>query len=141
MRAVAHVARIVGRESTVVLFSVIPDTAALCGMNSPELTPYFNAQRDSFCILEEKKREVLAAAQQKAKALLVANGFGEKQVVVKTESRRKGIARDIAAEAQSGYDLVVLGRRGLSGIRELLMGSVSQKVLHLVEEIPILIVG
>lgn len=141
MRAVAQVARLVDRGSTVVLFSVIPDTAALCAMNSPELTPYFNAQRDSFCILEEKKREVLSAAQKKAKALLLASGFGDQQVVVRTESRRRGIARDIAAEAKTGYDLVVLGRRGLSGIRELLMGSISQKVLHLVEDVPILIVS
>jgi len=35
----------------------------------------------------------------------------------------------------------VLGRRGLAGIKELFMGSVSQKVLSLAQEKPILIVS
>jgi nucleotide-binding universal stress UspA family protein len=141
MRAVEHVGRFMSRESQVVIYSVIPDTAALCDMNSPELTPYFKSQKDTFCILEDKKREVLSLAQQKAKTLLLANGFGEQQIAIRSETKKKGIARDIAAEAKTGYDLIVVGRRGMSGIKELLMGSTSQKILHLAQEVPILIVS
>jgi nucleotide-binding universal stress UspA family protein len=73
--------------------------------------------------------------------MLTAGGFPEDQIRLKSEPKKKGIARDIAAEAQTGYDLVVLGRRGLAGIREFFMGSVSQKVLALAQELPILIVS
>ncbi len=139
MRAVEYVARFLAKDSRVTIFSVIPDTAALCDMNSPELTPYFKSQRDAFCVLEDKKKEILTAAQLKARAILVTNGFDEKQIQVKSESKKKGIARDIAAEAQSGYDLIVVGRRGMSGIKEFLLGSTSQKILHLVQEVSILI--
>jgi nucleotide-binding universal stress UspA family protein len=139
MRAVEYVARFLAKDSRVTIFSVIPDTAALCDMNSPELTPYFKSQRDAFCVLEDKKKEILTGAQLKARAILVTNGFDEKQIQVKSESKKKGIARDIAAEAQLGYDLIVVGRRGMSGIKEFLLGSTSQKILHLVQEVSILI--
>jgi nucleotide-binding universal stress UspA family protein len=139
MRAVEYVARFLAKDSRVTIFSVIPDTAALCDMNSPELTPYFKSQRDAFCVLEDKKKEILTGAQLKAREILVTSGFDEKQIQVKSESKKKGIARDIAAEAQLGYDLIVVGRRGMSGIKEFLLGSTSQKILHLVQEVSILI--
>jgi nucleotide-binding universal stress UspA family protein len=141
MRAVEYVARFLAKDSRVTLFSVIADTAALCGMNSPELIPYFVSQRDAFCILEDKKKEILTGAQLKARTILAANGFGEKQIQVRSETKKKGIARDIAAEAQLGYDLIVVGRRGMSGIKELLLGSTSQKILHLAQEVSLLIVN
>jgi nucleotide-binding universal stress UspA family protein len=141
MRAVTYIARSMSRDSQVTLFSVVQDTATLCDMNSPELTPYFKSQQEAFCLLEDKKRQLLAEAQGKAKALLVANGFAEAQIQVKSELKKKGIARDIAAEAESGYDLVVIGRRGSSGIKEFFLGSISQKILQLVHSTSILIVN
>jgi nucleotide-binding universal stress UspA family protein len=141
MRAVEYVAQCLSRDNAVTLFSVLQDTAALCDMNSPELTPYFKSQQDAFCVLENKKKELLTAAQRKAHALLVANGFAEARLQVKSELKKKGVARDIAAEAQSGYDLVVIGRRGRSGLKEFFLGGISQKVLQLVHSTAILIVN
>ncbi|TFG44032.1 MAG: universal stress protein [Syntrophobacterales bacterium] len=141
MRAVDYVARFLAKDCRVTLFSVIPDTATLCDMNSPELTPYFKSQRDAFCVLENKKKEILTGAQLKARTLLVSNGFDEKQIQIKSDTKKKGIARDIAAEAQLGYDLIVVGRRGMSGIKEFFLGSTSQKILHLAQEVSNLIVN
>jgi nucleotide-binding universal stress UspA family protein len=50
------------------------------------------------------------------------------------------VVRDIINEANSGYDAIVLGRRGLSGIKEFIFGSVSQKVLHLTKDISVIVV-
>jgi nucleotide-binding universal stress UspA family protein len=50
------------------------------------------------------------------------------------------IARDIIAEAQAGYEAVVMGRRGLSGIAEFFLGSVSQKVLHGTKDLSLILV-
>ncbi len=141
MRAVEHVAKLfTPAETRVVLFSVFQDTASLCDMHSPELTDYFKSQQSSFCIMEEKKKSLVRDAMTKATQVLKEAGFDEKRVEIKTQVKKKGIARDIAKEAQNGYDLIVMGRRGLSGIREFFLGSISQKVLALAEDMSVLMV-
>ncbi len=141
MRAVEYIANAFTAENEITLFSVLQDTAALCDMNSPELTPYFKSQQSSFCVLEDKKKELVNEALLKAKDLLLKAGFEEKNISIKTAIKRKGVARDIVNEANSGYDLIVLGRRGASGIKEYFLGTISQKVLHLADDISLLIVN
>jgi len=141
IRAVEFLAGTFSSEHRVTLFSVLQDTAALCDMNSPELTPYFQEQQHSFCTLEEKKKSLLTSALEQAKEILVKAGFSQENIDLKLDFKAKGVARDIVIEAVNGYDLVVLGRRGVSGIREFFFGSVSQKVLHSAGNVSILIVN
>jgi nucleotide-binding universal stress UspA family protein len=141
MRAVAFVADTFTSESRVTLFHVLQDTAALCEMNSPELTSYFQTQQTTFCALEDQKKILVEEAMQKAKTLLVKAGFDAAQISLKLEAKKNGVARDIVSESKNGYTLVVLGRRGFSGIREFILGSVSQKVLHLAKDLSVLMVN
>ena len=140
-RAVEYVARTFSSDNRVTLFTVLQDTAALCDMQSPELTPYFKSQQQAFCALEEKKKDIITAALEKATAILRDAGFDTENICIKAAPKNKGIARDIAIEARSGYDLIVLGRRGVSSIKDYFMGSIPQKVLHLAPEASILVVG
>ena len=66
MRAVQFVAETFSPDNKITLLSVLQNTAALCEMNSPELTPYFVSQQDSFCILEDKKKGLVEDAIEKA---------------------------------------------------------------------------
>ena len=83
---------------------------------------------------------MVEGAIKRAEGLLHNAGFEQKNIMVKVETQKKGIARDIINEASSGYDVVVLGRRGLSGIKEFLLGSISQKVLHSAKNVSVLLV-
>ncbi len=124
-----------------VLFSIVPDMAALCDMNSPELTPYFLSQDHSFMEIREQKRNALLSVLENAKNILTDAGFDPNRIHIKIQDKKKGIARDIIDEAYSGYTLIAMGRRGLSGVEEFLFGSVSQKVIHTVKGVSVLIVN
>ena len=140
-RAVALVARLFSPDQEVTLFSVLADTATLCDMNSPALTPYFKSGQQSFCALEDEKKKLVVDAMDHARTLLIEAGFDSTHIHLKRQTKKRGIARDIVAEAGEGYEMVVLGRRGVSAIKEFLMGSISQKVMHLLKEGSVLIVN
>ena len=140
-RAVDYIAQIFPRDAEITLFSVLQDSAAICEMNSPELTPYFNSQKKAFCALEDQKSAIVSEASQKAMTSLIENGFQKELITIKIESKKKSVAKDIAEEARSGYSLVVLGRRGLSGIKEYFLGSISSKVLHMAPDVSLLFVN
>jgi nucleotide-binding universal stress UspA family protein len=141
LRAVQFVSRSFTPDHQVVLFHVIMDTPAVCNINSPELTPLFMQHQLSFCSIEEKKKELVGKAMTEAKRLLTQAGFPEKNISQRMEKRKKGIARDIIAEAKTGYHAVVMGRRGLSGVAEFFIGSVSQKVLHGTKDLSVILVS
>ena len=141
MRAVEYIAKYLARDIKITLFNIAQDTAALCDMNSPALTPYFKSQQSSFCTLEDKKKSLVDIALQEARKKLMTAGFEEKNITIKTESKKKGVARDIVKEAQSDYSTIVLGRRGQSGIKDFILGSVSHKVFQLAKDISVLVVN
>ncbi len=141
MRVVDFVCQHFTPDHSVTFMSVVPDTAALCNMNSPTLTPYFMSRKNAFCDLEDKKHEIVQTAMEQAKERLVSAGFSQENISLNMETQKEGVARDILAEAQKGYDALLLGRRGLSGVKEFFMGSVSQKILHRAGQIPVVLVG
>jgi nucleotide-binding universal stress UspA family protein len=140
-RAVDFVANHLNPDASVTLFNVLLNTEAMCSLQAPELTPYFVAQQTSFCTLEAMKKKLVSEALDKAKEDLVQKGFAKSRVKTKIVKRKKGIARDIIAEVNTGdYDLVVLGKKGLSAVREFLMGSTAQKVMNGAKKTSVLLV-
>jgi nucleotide-binding universal stress UspA family protein len=91
--------------------------------------------------LEDKKKDVVSDAGQNAMAFLVESGFQKELISIKIENKKNNVAKDIVEEARSGYDLVVLGRRGLSGMKDYFLGSISQKVLHMATDVSLLFVN
>ncbi|MBW1740365.1 MAG: universal stress protein [Deltaproteobacteria bacterium] len=141
MKAVNYVAKAMQPTATVALFSVIPDPTSACGLDSPSLTPLFKANRQTFCSIEDTKKDKVKGFMEKAKGVLVKAGFPSKNVTIKMRKKKSGIARDILKEARQGkYDTLVIGRRGLSGIKEFLFGSVSNKVVQLAKNVSVIVV-
>jgi nucleotide-binding universal stress UspA family protein len=141
MKAVNYVAKAMQPTAMVVLFSVIPDPTSACGLDSPALTPIFKDNIQTFCAIEDSKKDSVKSFMEKAKRVLVESGFPSKNVATKIRKKKVGIARDIVKEARQGkYDTLVVGRRGLSGIKEFLFGSVSNKVVQLATKVSVIVV-
>ncbi len=72
---------------------------------------------------------------------LVRAGVPENAVELKTQTGRQGAAKDILDLAQQDlFDAVVIGRRGVSSIEEMLMGSVSSDLVQNSRLIPVWLV-
>ncbi len=140
-KAVDYVAKGMEKTGSVTLFSVLPDATAACGLDSPSLTPLFRDNRQAFCAIEDTKKDTVKVFMEKAKKRLVRAGFPSKNVAIKIRKKKVGIARDVLKEAQQGkYTTVVIGRRGLSGIKQFVLGSVSNKIVQLAKKVSVIVV-
>jgi nucleotide-binding universal stress UspA family protein len=87
---------------------------------APHATPYAKA-------IQEEITKALAAAKHLAAG--IADRLGRRWIKVRPVVRKGHVAQTIISTAKDEEaDLIILGSRGLSKIRSLLMGSISQKV-------------
>ncbi len=140
MQTVRHAAAILDpRRFKVVLFHVairVPESF----IDFEKGTPEYKYRLVSVEDWEEQQGKAVSAFMAKAEAILLDAGFKDDAITVRIADRKIGVARDIAAESQNGYKALVVGRRGLSDLKDFMLGSVAAHVLGLVP-IPVWIVG
>jgi len=89
---------------------------------SPALSPGW--VEDYYMKAKEESQKMLSEAKKSAKA----KGGGLKITSKLGDGRPSDV---IVAEAESeNFDLIVMGSRGLGGIKEFILGSVSNQVVH-----------
>lgn len=89
--------------------------------------------------LEARKK--IEGSMERGSEILIHAGFPPETVSAKIQPREMGVARDILKEAHGGYDAVVVGRYGVSHVKDFGMGSVAQKLVARHNAIPIALVG
>ena len=77
---------------------------------------------------------------KKAREALKGSGFNENAITTKLEKTKHGVARDIINEAASNYDVLIMGKRGISGFKDFLFGGTTQKVMNNVDNVSVFIV-
>lgn len=78
---------------------------------------------------------------EKGRSMLIDSSFPRKNVTTKAQEKMQGVARDILVESRVGYDAVVVGRSGVSKLKDVLMGSVANKLIGKMSHAPIVVVG
>ena len=104
-----------GKEKEITLLNVQPS------YNLPNIKIFFN-QEQIHAFQQEGSQEVFA------RSLEITDSMSTQ---VRTLLRIGDPGKEICAEAKaSGIDLIVMGYRGLGGIKRTIMGSVATHVLH-----------
>ncbi len=90
---------------------------------------------------EIRQKNAIEEFMKNARQLLIDRNFSVEGVMVKTQERKVGIARDIIHEVRHGYDAVVAGRQGMNPITRLVIGSISSKLIGSLTHVPLWLVG
>ncbi len=91
---------------------------------------------------ESHEKKAIEDFMQKAKTLLLNEGFAGDLVETVIHKRESGIAQDIFKEVEQGdYTAVVLRRRGVGALEGLIVGSVANKLFAQLKSCPIMIAG
>ena len=87
------------------------------------------------------QKRIIQNYMEQAHQLLLKAGFPRELIETRIQNRKKGIARDIIAEARKGYEAVVTRRRGMTGLRGIVLGSVATKLVEKLDFLPLILVG
>ena len=88
----------------------------------------------------QQKKEIQEFIE-KARQLFLEQNIPEDAVSIKIQERKVGIARDIIHESQNDYHGVVMGRWGMSMLKDFLCGSIANKLIGRLINVPLCVVG
>lgn len=90
---------------------------------------------------DQEQREIEKVFEQAREVLLKA-GFKDENVTEKVKDLQVGVAKDIMAETESGdFHGVMVGRRGMSPLKDLVLGGSAHKLLSNLQDVPLCVVG
>lgn len=140
MEAVRYVSRFFSADNTAVnIFHVaveVPETFLDLGGD----IGFYNAVVPAHAWTCEVKKN-MEAALTKAGGILHRAGFADKAVKTTYHSRKVGVARDIMAESKKRYDALVLGRSGVSRLKDVVVGTIANKLVSTSGHLPLIVVG
>lgn len=106
-----------------------------------EKEPVFQYKIANIGAWESQQEQMIQSFMVKSRAVLTEMGIPDGAVTTRVEDRKAGIARDILVESHKGYSAVVVGRTGLSQLKDLVMGSVANKLIGKLVHVPVWVVS
>jgi nucleotide-binding universal stress UspA family protein len=144
LKAAKYAAGILGSESHVTLYHVffkLPHRDIQESDFLPHHAPISENIITDFKKWVAEQRYAVEEAMDRAKKILIEGGLELQNVKVKIEEGKQGVARDILNELkEGGYDTMIVGRRGLSGVKRFFSGSVTAKIMQHAENCAVWVV-
>ena len=137
--ASVYLGKMLSKQAEIVLFHVMAE--APDAFRDISADPLIEKENYPLSIWKTSQEEVIDEFLTVAFDILSAAGFPKEAIFVKTQSMRSGVARDILYESKQNYDILVVGRTGISKIENITLGSVASKLVDVVDHPPIIVVG
>ncbi|MGD8448745.1 MAG: universal stress protein [Desulfobacterales bacterium] len=106
-----------------------------------EKEPAYRQEAGNKTAWELRQKKEIQNFMEKARRLFLEQNVSEDAVRVKVQERKVGIARDILYESQDDYHGVVVGRWGMSMLKDFLWGSIANKLMGRLIHLPLCVVG
>jgi nucleotide-binding universal stress UspA family protein len=91
-------------------------------------------------VWEQQEKTATRQFMEKACQILLDEGIPKELMTVNIHEKNVGIARDVIEESRKGYIGVVVGRRGMSRLKDLVLGSIAGKLIEKVDHVPVWVV-
>ena len=134
-----YLGKALSKQAKIVLFHVIAKAPE--ALRDLSADPLSEKENYPLTIWKTSQAEVIHEFMTAACDLLIGSGFSNKAIEVKTQTMKAGFARDILNELKQDYDMLVVGRTGISKIEKISLGSVASKLVDAVADLPIMVVG
>jgi len=126
--AVRYVGRILPAEGVRVTLCHVPN-ATSDGFWNNDSIPCLQTRIAGSHASQAQQRQWVKEFMEQARDLLIGLGHPEDNLSVLVEEQDLGITRDITKRAQGAYDALVVGRKGMSDVQELILGNIAKKLL------------
>lgn len=138
--AVHYVGKVLAsQKAEVVLFIVIRKIdEAFYDMG---IDPFYSERIASIRAWEREQNQIIQDVINRATQILMESGIPRESVTENIHQRKIGVARDIVIESENDYSAVVVGRTGLSKLKDFVFGSIADKLIENLTHVPVWVVG
>ena len=137
--AAVYIGKVLAKQAEIVLFHVM--AGAPEAFRDVSADPLAEKENYPLSIWKSYQEENIYEFMTVASDILIASGFPKEAISVKTQAMRSGVARDILTESRQGYDVLVVGRTGISKVEDISLGGIAAKLVDEVVHHPIIVVG
>ncbi len=131
--------------------TVRPDNVSITLLNILDTPPNLEKQPTIHPVFKSKLQELRGQSGAQLKIMervleeyckiLTEADISWKNIHTRCENIRDGIAKDIMYEVkEGGYDTLVMGRRGITGMEKLFLGSISSKIVKSIKNCSVWII-
>ena len=145
MQAVRYISRFIRFKKTkIVLIHIlfeVPESFLDLRNDPTSTSPLIKASAWKASAWNAKMKNDINKHMEEAEKIFLNAGYPKSSITKKIQKRKVGIARDLIKESLQNYSAVVVGRCGISKLKDVVVGTIAHKLVSRIDWIPVIVVG